>query len=81
MNDGNYNIELCPGLNYIERRFQVRVENVFIRPLGNVFSAQIHVELDRNMQLEKAHAILTDIRNSIAERFNIEETVVIPRPV
>ena len=67
--------------NYIERRFQVRVENVFVRPLGNVFSAQIHVELDRNMPLEKAYVILTDIRNSIAERFNIEETVVIPRPV
>lgn len=67
--------------NYIERKFHVKVDNVFVRPLGNAFSTQIHVELDRNMPLEKAHAILTDIRNSIAERFGMEETVVIPRPV
>lgn len=65
---------------HIEDKFRVKVEEVLIRPLGNAFSIQIYVQLDRTMPLERVHMILKDIRNSVVESFKSEETVIIPKP-
>jgi divalent metal cation (Fe/Co/Zn/Cd) transporter len=53
---------------------------VLIRPLGHAFSAQLHVVLDQNLSLKEAHEILTKINAAVSERFETEETTVIPRP-
>jgi cation diffusion facilitator family transporter len=66
---------------YVQKTFDVSVDQVFIRPLGNAFSAQVHVALDKNMTLEHAHEFLTKIRIGVAEKFGMEETTIIPRPV
>ncbi|HEX2614204.1 MAG TPA: cation diffusion facilitator family transporter [Nitrososphaera sp.] len=66
---------------HIESRFKVKVEKILLRPVGQDFSAQVHVELDRNMTLDKAHETLTSIRNSLIEDFKAEDAVVIPKPV
>jgi divalent metal cation (Fe/Co/Zn/Cd) transporter len=52
--------------NYIEEKFQVKVKDVLIRPLGHAFSTQVYVILDRNMPLSKAYETTTKIQNSIA---------------
>lgn len=80
--DGVKNPELQQQIaNHIENKFNVRVEKILLRPLGQNFSAQVHVELDRNMTLDKAHETLTSIRNSLIEDFKAEDPVVIPKPV
>ena len=80
--DGVRNPELQQEIaNHIEKKFNVRVEKILLRPLGRDFSAQVHVELDRNMTLDKAHETLTRIRNSLIEDFKAEDPVVIPKPV
>jgi cation diffusion facilitator family transporter len=80
--DGIKNPELQQQIaSHIENRFNVRVEKILLRPLGQNFSAQVHVELDRNMTLDKAHETLTRIRNSLIEDFKAEDPVVIPKPV
>jgi len=80
--DGVKNPELQQEIaNHIEKKFNVRVEKILLRPLGRDFSAQVHVELDRNMTLDKAHETLTRIRNSLIEDFKAEDPVVIPKPV
>ena len=66
--------------NHIENKFNVRVEKILLRPVGREFSAQVHVELDRNMTLDRAHEILTKIRKSLLEDFNAEDAVIIPKP-
>ncbi len=66
--------------NHIENKFNVRVEKILLRPVGREFSAQVHVELDRNMTLDKVHEILTKIRKSLLEDFNAEDAVIIPKP-
>lgn len=43
--------------------------------------AQVHVELDKNVTLEKVHETLTQIRNSLIRDFKAEDPVVIPKPV
>jgi divalent metal cation (Fe/Co/Zn/Cd) transporter len=58
----------------------VNVDDVLIRPLGHAFSAQLHVVLDQNLSLKEAHEILTKINAAVSERFETEETTVIPRP-
>lgn len=80
--DGVKNPELQQQIaNHIENKFNIRVEKILLRPLGQNFSAQVHVELDRNMTLDKAHETLTRIRNSLIEDFKAEDPVVIPKPV
>jgi cation diffusion facilitator family transporter len=80
--DGVKNPELQQQIaNHIENKFNVKVEKILLRPLGHDFSAQIHVELDRNMTLDKVHETLTSIRNSLIEDFKAEDPVVIPKPV
>jgi len=80
--DGLKNPELQQEIvRHIEKTFNVKVEKILLRPLGHDFSAQVHVELDRNMTLDKAHEILTRIRNSLIEDFKAEDAVVIPKPM
>jgi cation diffusion facilitator family transporter len=80
--DGVKNPELQQEIAaHIEKKFNVRVEKILLRPLGQNFSAQVHIELDRNMTLDKAHETLTNIRNSLIENFKAEDPVVIPKPV
>ena len=67
--------------DHIESKFNVRVEKILLRPVGREFSAQVHVELDRTMTLDKAHEILTLIRKSVLEDFKAEDAVIIPKPV
>lgn len=80
--DGVKNPELQQQITmHIENKFNVKVEKILLRPLGHDFSAQVHVELDRSMTLDKAHEILTLIRNSLIKDFKVEDPVVVPKPV
>lgn len=80
--DGVKNPELQQMIsNHIENKFNVKVEKILLRPLGHNFSAQIHIELDKNLTLEKAHETMTQIRNSVLEDFKAEDAVVVPKPV
>jgi cation diffusion facilitator family transporter len=80
--DGVKNPELQQQIaNHIENKFNVKVEKILLRPLGHEFSAQVHVELDKNITLEKAHETLTSIRKSLIDDFKAEDPVVIPKPV
>jgi cation diffusion facilitator family transporter len=67
--------------NHLQSKFNVQVEKILLRPIGRNFSAQVHVELDRTMTLDKANEILTLIRKSVLEDFKAEDAVVIPKPV
>jgi cation diffusion facilitator family transporter len=66
---------------HIEAKFNVKVEKILLRPMGQEFSAQVHVELDKNLTLDKVHETLTKIRDSLIEEFKAEDSVVIPKPV
>jgi cation diffusion facilitator family transporter len=66
--------------NYIEKNFNVRVEDVLIRPLGHAMSAQLHVNMNPELTLKQVHEITTKIQTSVMEKFATEETTVIPKP-
>jgi divalent metal cation (Fe/Co/Zn/Cd) transporter len=67
-------------VRFVEQRFDVKVDDVLIRPLGHAFSAQLHIVLNPNLTLRETHEILTKINMAVSERFGTEETTVIPRP-
>ncbi len=67
--------------NHLQSKFNVKVEKILLRPVGRKFSAQVHVELDRTMTLEKANEILTLMRKSVLEDFKAEDAIIIPKPV
>lgn len=66
--------------DYVEQNFGVQVEDILIRPLGHAMSAQLHVIMNPDLTLKDAHVILTKIQASVMERFETEETTVIPKP-
>jgi divalent metal cation (Fe/Co/Zn/Cd) transporter len=66
---------------HIQSKFGLKVEKILLRPSGQEFFAQVHVELDRNMSLEKANELMARIRESVMQEFQTEDTVVIPKPV
>lgn len=66
---------------HIEKTFNVNVDDVLIRPLGHAMSAQVHVAIDHTMTFDNVHELLTKIRKSVTDEFEMEETVIIPRPV
>lgn len=68
-------------VRHIESGFRLRVEKVLLRPVGSDFYAQVHVELDKNMSLEQANRVLASIRSSLLKEFEMEDVVVIPKPV
>lgn len=68
-------------IDHIESNFNVKVEKILLRPVGREFSAQVHVELDKNLTLDKVHHTLTLIRKSMLEDFKAEDAVIIPKPI
>lgn len=67
--------------SHVQKNFDVRVDEVRIRPLGHAFSAHIHIALEHGMTLDSVHMLVTKIRESVMKEFETEETIVIPRPV
>ena len=61
---------------YIIKNFNIDVQDVLLRPLGHGSYAQIHILLDQNMTLENVHVTVQKIKNSISEKFEIEEIVI-----
>jgi cation diffusion facilitator family transporter len=66
---------------FIESKFKVKVEKILLRPAGQEFYAQVHIELDKDMSLDKANEIMTSIRKSVMTEFETEDTIVVPKPV
>ena len=66
--------------NYVEKNFNVAVEDVLIRPLGHAMSAQLYVTLSPELTLKDVNEITTRIQSSVMEKFATEETTVIPKP-
>ncbi|MEX0656472.1 MAG: cation transporter dimerization domain-containing protein, partial [Nitrosopumilaceae archaeon] len=64
---------------FVEEKFKIAVEDVLLRPLGHTLSIQIHVSLDRAMTLDKVNDIVNSLQKGIAEKFDVEEIVVIPQ--
>lgn len=66
---------------HIQSKYNVKVEKILLRPVGQDFFAQIHIELDRNMTLDQANELITKIRESLIKEFQTEDAVVVPKPV
>lgn len=66
---------------HIQSRYNVKVEKILLRPIGQDFFAQVHIELDRNMTLDQADELMAKIRESLIKEFQTEDAVVVPKPV
>ncbi|MBM3896105.1 MAG: cation diffusion facilitator family transporter [Thaumarchaeota archaeon] len=65
--------------HYVEQSFNVKVDDVLIRPLGHAMSAQIHVIMKSDMTLKEADIFIKKIHDAVIEKFGTEETTVIPK--
>jgi len=61
------------------REGALRVKSVFLRPVGMVAHAEVHIETDGNKRLTEIELVSVQIQNSIRSRFpRIERISVIP---
>lgn len=65
---------------HIEKKFNVQVSNILIRPLGYSFAVEASIRLDENITLGESTKIIEDIKSSVAKTFKTGNTLVIPIP-
>lgn len=65
---------------FVEKEFNVEVEDVLVRPLGHALSIQVHIFLDRSMTLDKVNDIVNKMQDAVGKKFEAEETLIIPDP-
>jgi ferrous-iron efflux pump FieF len=66
---------------FIVAKYNLRVEKILLRPVGQDFYAQIHVELGKDMTLEQANDAMAKIRESLIQEFQLEDPVIVAKPV
>lgn len=62
----------------VEKKFNLPVESVLVRPLGHSLSIQLYVLMDRKVTLENFQQISNDIKKEIAHKLDAE-VLVIPK--
>ena len=62
----------------IEKRFNVRVSNIMIRPLGYSFAVEVSIKLNKNITLGKSTEIVENTKSSVVKTFKTGNTLIVP---
>ena len=61
-------------------RFQIRTKDVFLRPVGSEFNAEIHVILPNATRLDETSKIMKSISDMVKNEIGLARVVVVPEP-
>jgi hypothetical protein len=64
----------------IEKKFNIKTREVFLRPIGNDFNAEIHILLPSETRLDETNKIVNDISRVIQDDFALARVVIVPLP-
>ncbi len=64
----------------IEKKFNIKTNEVFLRPIGNDFNAEIHILLPSETRLDETNKIVNDISHVIKDDFALARVVIVPLP-
>lgn len=67
-------------MDIIYDKFKIKTKDVFLRPVGNEFNAEIHILLPNETRLDETSKLVKDISNSIKNELHLAHVVIVPEP-
>lgn len=66
--------------NFILERFKMQTGDVFLRPIGKEFNAEIHVKFPKDARLEEVSKLSKTVSNAVKTEMLLARVTIIPEP-
>ena len=64
----------------IVEKFKIKTGDVFLRPVGHEFNAEIHIILPNETRLDETSRLVKDISSTIKKELQLSHVVIVPEP-
>ncbi|MGQ0795838.1 MAG: cation diffusion facilitator family transporter [Nitrosopumilaceae archaeon] len=64
----------------ILEKFKIKTNDIFLRPVGHEFNAEIHIVLPNETRLDETNRLVKDISNTIKRDLQLARVVIVPEP-
>jgi len=61
-------------------RFKIKTRDVFLRPVGSEFNAEIHIILPNETRLDETSKIMKSIASTVKGELSLARVIVVPEP-
>ncbi len=66
--------------DFISSKFRVKTKEIFLRPVGNEFNAEIHILLPNETRLDETNRIIKSIEVDVRNKMRLDRVTIIPEP-
>lgn len=66
--------------NVIYNKFKIKTKDVFLRPIGHEFNAEIHIFLPNETRLDETSRLVNEISKTIKNDLHLARVVIVPEP-
>ena len=64
----------------ITERFKIKTSDIFLRPVGHEFNAEIHIILPNETRLDETNRLVKEISDMIKQELQLARVVIVPEP-
>lgn len=64
----------------IIEKFKIKTSDIFLRPVGHEFNAEIHIILPNETRLDETSRLVKEISNVIKDELQLAHVVIVPEP-
>jgi cation diffusion facilitator family transporter len=66
--------------NIIYDKFKIKTNDIFLRPVGYEFNAEIHIFLPSETKLSETNRIVNEITNTMKNDLHLARVIIVPEP-
>lgn len=66
--------------NAIHDKYKIKTKDIFLRPVGQGFNAEIHIFLPNDTRLDETSRLVNDITNTIKNDLHLARVIIVPEP-
>lgn len=79
--DAVQNPEMTDNIkSIILEKFKIRTNDIFLRPVGHEFNAEIHIVLPNETRLDETNRLIKEISSTIKDELQLARVVIVPEP-
>jgi divalent metal cation (Fe/Co/Zn/Cd) transporter len=64
----------------IIEKFNIKTNDIFLRPVGHEFNAEIHIRLPNETRLDETSRLVKEISTIIKNELQLARVVIVPEP-
>ena len=64
----------------INNKFKIKTRDIFLRPVGREFNAEVHIILPNETRLDETSKLVNDISSTIKNELRLARVLVVPHP-